>query len=126
MGAGRSAGSSGGRSSVDAALDHLKSDYPLNSKGYFGEIGRSGSEDKRQIKSTDPLATFHEIGNALIVGAKRDDGVVVKNGVSFLHPDGTRINLRQPSSSGSPAIDITSNNAKLATQRIHFEGETDG
>ena len=126
MGAGGSAGSSGGQSSLDAALNHLKSDYPLNSKGYFGEIGRSGSEDKRQINSADPLATFHEIGNTLTFGAQRDDGVVVKNGVSFLHPDGTRINLRQPSSSGSPAIDITSNNAKLATQRIHFEGETDG
>ncbi len=122
MGAGRTSDPSSKVGSIERAIDALHDEHPLNTEGYFGVIGTSGSDDKRQIFSDDSPATFKTFEQELTEGAEIDSGVNLTSGSSYLHSDGTRVTIRPSSKSGSPAIDIVSGNPKLATQKIHFEG----
>jgi len=122
VGGGRSTGGGATKSTVDRAVDALSSDFPLSREGYFGAVGKSGSENIREITADNPQAVFEEFGRQLTQGAKADPGVKLTSGTSYLHPDGTRVNVRPTSDSGSPAIDIKTTNPGLSSQKIHFEG----
>ena len=126
MGGGSSSRSGVGQNSVDRAVGALSNTYPLNQDGYFGVIGEAGSERVRQITSDDPTATFERFEKELTKGATVDSNVSLTSGKSYLHPDGTRVNIRPNSKSQSPAIDIVSKNPRVANQKIHFEGTTNG
>jgi len=126
MGGGSSANPSARSSSTDRAINALQKEFPLDRNGYFGEPGTSKTEKNRQIISEDPDSSFQRFSKGWTRGAKVDSSVKLTDGTSYLHPDGTRVNVRPTSASGSPAVDIKSSNPRVKNQKIHFEGAING
>lgn len=119
----------GGTSTHHSLRDNLSSlgSNPLFQKNgnHYGQAGKHGSA-VTTIKSDNPLKTaqefFDKIGHGGMFLTDKKMGVVTFNRVRM--KDGTIINFRVYSKSGSPAVDInidkSSDNCGLRTHKIHF------
>lgn len=122
MGGGRTSNPEKQPSSLDRAIAKISAQFQLDERGYIGEQGRAGEEDKRQIRSNDPREAFKELAGILTNEATWDEAVKVNfGGKSFLHNDGSRVTIRPESRSGSPVIEISSQDPRISSQKIHFE-----
>lgn len=92
---------------------------------HYGEVGKHGAA-VTTIKSDNPLKTaqefFDKIGQGGIFLTDKKTGKTTFNRVCL--KDGTIINFRVYSKSGSPAVDINIDNSSdscgLRTHKIHF------
>ena len=102
----------------------IRKKYDLNDVGLIGETGKNAGV--RQIISQDPMITATELFDDLTVDAVSiqyvtDDKGIVKMIVAKFE-DGSRVNLRYTSKSGSPDVDIGIVNYEgIRSQKIHIE-----
>jgi len=110
----------------------ITSSYPINADGYFGNKGKSHSDDVRNIESENPSQTAKDFYDTIAYGGIESNIVNKKTneviGQTTKLKDGTVVSWREVSSSdGSPAIDINISQSKdsagIAKQKIHFVKE---
>jgi len=122
MGAGYGGGNgSSSVGSLGANIKQLSKKYPLSGGGKFGEPGTGNS---RVVVSTNPQSTAKEFFEKLGLGGKisplaNGKGIVAK------FPDGSRVNFRPKSTSGGPAVDISTSGVSGNQYKIHFVSESD-
>lgn len=119
----------GGTSTYHSLRDNLSGlgNNPLFQRNgnHYGQAGKNGAA-VTTIKSDNPLETAREFFNKIAYGGMfltdKKMGEVIFNRVRM--KDGTIINFRVYSKSGSPAVDININNSSdncgLRTHKIHF------
>lgn len=103
--------------SLGANISSLAKKYPLSSSGKFGTKGTGNS---RVIESSNPAATAKEFFSKLGSGGRVSKLSNGKGEVAKF-PDGSRVNFRPKSGSGSPAVDISISGPKGTHYKIHFE-----
>lgn len=99
--------------------------YPINTSGYFGEIGKSNSVAIRQIFSDDPVKEAQSFYEKLSFGGIEENLPNGKGKKTTLR-DGTIIVYREKTSTpDSPAVEInvrySKEHGKIKSQKIHFE-----
>ena len=104
-------------SSLEDNAISMASDYPYDSKGYFGEKGKNC----RVISSDNPEKTSKDFYQKIGRGGTLSD-LPNGKGTKTLLSDGTLIVHRLiTSTKDSPAIEITvSGSTKIKNQKIHF------
>ena len=106
--------------SIASNAEAMKTTYPLNKNGYFGEKGKNC----RIIKSKDPVSTSKDFYSKISKGGT-ESTLSNKHGVMTVLPDKTRIVYRIiTSTKGSPAIEIiVTSSSTVKKQKIHFISE---
>lgn len=109
-------------SSVDANVDAMIANYPINEAGFFGERGKN----ERVIKTPTPEATSMDFYGKIGIGGTVES-LTNGKGTRTILDDGTiivhRLITKTPN---SPAVSIKVINSKrIKSQKIHFikEGE---
>ena len=108
------------KASIDSNYQALSQLYPLTKEGNFGKY----SENCRIIESDDPIKTSIDFFERLGAGGNVTP-LANGHGTKSVLDDGTIITHRLKTTiSGSPAVDINTNNTNHPTrikyQKIHF------
>jgi len=108
---------SNARSRLTSNVAKARAEFKVTAKGYFGRTGKNS----RVIHSAHPAASALRLWSLLSQGARIER---LKNGKGSIawFADGSHVVYR-PTTSGSPAVSITSMTAGLglpATQKVHF------
>jgi hypothetical protein len=106
-------------------IDNIIKDYPLNNCGYFGEKGKAGNCQIRQIYCNDPIKEAQKFYNIVAFGGI-ETNLQNNMGVRTKLKDGTVITYREiTSTKDSPAVEIninkSNNHGNIKPQKIHFE-----
>jgi hypothetical protein len=107
----------GGIGSLSTNIANLARKYPVGENGKFGV---KGSGNSRVVFSQKPEDTAREFFSKLGAGG-RVEKLASGKGLVAKFPDGSRVNLRLKSKTGSPAVDISNKGTKSMTYKIHFE-----
>ena len=115
MGGGRGGGYA---KSLNENLEQLLAVFSDFKDGYFGKP-KPKKENIRRIYCDDPKATSEKFFELIGHNGKPEK---LKNGTGdrMVMKDGSFVQLRPNSTSGGPAIDISSRRPGLEDQKIHF------
>ena len=118
----------GKRGTVDYNAHKMRKKYPTNEQGYFGEKGKSkGKASKKEpvriIRSDNQYETAEDFYSKIGKGGK-ESPLLNGHGVQKIMKDAGRVVYREKTSThDSPAVSLTtSQQSKVKSQKIHFEG----
>lgn len=111
-------------SNAGASAKSIKSNFGLTEGGLIGEPGKNSGV--RVVKSDNPMQTAKDLFDMITADATSIGDFVNKYGETIgtvaYFDDGSRIDIRFTSKSGSPACDINITHFEgIASQKIHFE-----